>query len=101
MKEGRITEERVLPTGSSCPRAPPDWIHHLLMCSYRHERGRRHRLEGGGRQREEREREVAVGTEREEPRGVVIRVRWSFIHQERGVALGLPVGRYGRCSNEL
>jgi hypothetical protein len=57
MKEGRITEERVLPTGSSCPRAPPDWIHHLLMCSYRHERGRRHRSEGGGRQRKERERE--------------------------------------------
>jgi hypothetical protein len=52
-------------------------------------------------ERREREREVAVGTEREEPRGVVIRVRWSFIHQERGVALGLPVGRYGRCSNEL
>jgi hypothetical protein len=38
---------------------------------------------------------------REEQRGEVIRVRWSFIHQERGAALGLPVGRYGKYSDGL
>jgi hypothetical protein len=48
-----------------------------------------------------REREVVVGTEREEQQGELIRVRWSFIYQERGVALGPPVGQYGKCSNGL
>jgi hypothetical protein len=42
-----------------------------------------------------------VGTEREEQRGESIRVRWSFIHQERGVALGPHVGRYGKCRDKL
>jgi hypothetical protein len=63
VKKGRSTWERVLPTGSILPGAPPDRIHHRLTCSYWHERGRRHWWEGGGRQREE--REVVAGTERE------------------------------------
>jgi hypothetical protein len=56
---------------------------------------------GGIGKRVEGEREVAAGTEREEHQGESIRVRWSFIYQERGVVLEPSVCRYGKCSDGL